>query len=144
MLYTEKKVKKSGKIKKCDFQLANPEIYYTSIGFRSAPKQYRDGKAVPGFVGGFAQIKLAIGLYEAGKKELARDVLARFCDVNREKLPNFGYPEFVLPKEPGQSEKEGLSFGKCSALSGAIFITMAGFPAEISRELGASPLPLKG
>jgi putative isomerase len=110
--------------------LSDPEKYYTHIGFRSAPKQYRDGMPMPGFVGGFAQIKLIPGLYEAGKKELARDVLTGFCDSNLEKVPNFGYLEF---DPPGQKGDGFGSFGKCSALSSAIFIVMAGYLAEISK-----------
>jgi len=113
--------------------LSDPEKYYTHIGFRGAPKQYRDGKPVPGFIGGFAQIKLIPGLYEAGKRELARDVLTGFCDINLEKLPNFGYPEFDPPKEPGQTGEAFGSFGRCSALSSCIFIVMAAYLAEISR-----------
>lgn len=113
--------------------LSDPEKYYTHIGFRSGLKQYRDGKPMPGFVSGFAQIKLIPGLYEAGKKELARDVLAGFCDMNLEKLPNFGYPEFDPPREPGQTGEGFGSFGRCSALSSAIFIVMASYLAEISK-----------
>ena len=113
--------------------LSDPEKYYTHIGFRSAPKQYQDGKPVPGFIGGFAQIKLIPGLYEAGKKELARDVLTGFCDANLEKLPNFGYMEFDPPKEPGASDEDGMNFGRCSSLSSAIFIVMASYLAEISK-----------
>ena len=114
--------------------LADPEKYYTDIGFRSAPKSYdQEGRHVPGFIGGFAQVKLIPGLYEAGKKELARKVLTGFCEANLKNLPNFGYLEIDPPKVPGAPDSFISSFGKCSSLSSAIFLVMASYLAEMSK-----------
>jgi putative isomerase len=110
--------------------LADPEKYYTKIGFRSAPKQYRDGKPVPNYILGFTQIRLIPGLYEVGKKELARNVLIGFCEQNLKELPCFGYAD---PETPGDNIFEKI-FGKCSALSSGIFLAMAGYLSEITEE----------
>jgi hypothetical protein len=115
-------------VEKLAERLADPELYYSEIGLRGLPRRYKDGKPQPGLVMAFAQVKLAMGLYAAGKTELARDILRRFLDVNAKQLPNFACWEWL---EPGM---EGLAFGKCAALSCSIFMAMAGFLAEISRE----------
>ena len=115
--------------------MMDPDKFYTHHGFRGAPRQYDgDGKPLPGFIEGFTQIKMIIGLYEAGYKELARDVLIGFCDANLELLPDFGYREAAPTPENGQRQVEAIGFGKCSALSSAIFLVMAGYLAKISKE----------
>jgi hypothetical protein len=111
--------------------LLDPEKYYSPKGFRSVPKQYKDGAALPGFIGGFEQIKIIPGLYEAGYREAARAALVGFCEANKEKLPNFAYMEF---DPPGMDRPE--IFGPCSALSSAIFIAMANYLYKISAKAG--------
>jgi hypothetical protein len=111
--------------------LTNPEKYFTPKGFRSGPKAYVDGNAVPAFISGFAQIKLIPGLYEAGYQDAARSALIGFCEENLEKLPNFGYLEFDPPGGNRMS-----IFGPCSALSSAIFIVMANYLYQISVKSG--------
>jgi hypothetical protein len=107
--------------------LIDPEKYFTAKGFRSGPKEYRDGVAIPSFISGFAQIKMIPGLYEAGYQDAARSALIGFCEENLAKLPNFGYLEF---DPPGMNRPD--IFGPCSALSSAIFIVMANYLYEIS------------
>ncbi|MDR1540383.1 MAG: hypothetical protein LBU32_20760 [Clostridiales bacterium] len=115
-------------VDKLSERLSDPEHYYSEIGLRSSPKAQTEDKGFPGFVMGFSQIKLSLGLYDAGKKKLARDIICRFLDVNLEQLPNFAYIENA------ESKPEGIEFGKCSALSSSIFLAMAGFLNEISRK----------
>ncbi|MDR1914134.1 MAG: hypothetical protein LBQ68_06600 [Clostridiales bacterium] len=112
-------------------QLLDPEKYYTPKGFRSGPKQYKDGAVLPGFISGFSQIKLIPGLYEAGYEEAARAALIGFCEENLEKLPNFAYLEFDPP-----GINPSAIFGPCSALSSAIFIVMANYLYQISVKTG--------
>jgi hypothetical protein len=112
--------------------LSDPDKFYTHAGFRSAPKQYKDGVALPGFLMSFTQIKLVPGLYEAGWKDLARDVLTGFCEANYNQHPDFGYSEFD-PAKPGTGAT-AIGFGKGSSLAGAIFLVMAGYLSEISKE----------
>ncbi|MCL2069175.1 MAG: hypothetical protein FWH00_04670, partial [Oscillospiraceae bacterium] len=80
------------------------------------------------------QCKMIIGLYEAGYKELARDVLIGFCDANLELFPDFGYREVIPSPGNGQQMPQSIGFGKCSALSSAIFLGLAGYLAKISKE----------
>jgi len=114
--------------------LADPEKYYTHAGFRSAPKRYVDGKFVPSYLLGFTQIKMIPGLYEAGKKELARDVLQGFLDMNLEKMPRFGYTEPDPSGKPAEESEFAATFGKCSSLASAIFIVLASYLEEISKK----------
>lgn len=80
--------------------LANPELYYTPYGLRSRPKQYDNGQALPGMIAGFAQVKILPGLYYAGEKELARKMIAGFCDLGAERMPSFMFREPVPPAPP--------------------------------------------
>jgi|GEM_PF-423435 len=122
--------------------LADPEKYYTHFGLRSTPKSYKEGAAVPSFIAGFTQVKLIPGLYEAGHKELARDMLIGYCDANLWHLPGFGYLENDAPQDPdappnisaGDPRISGLSMGTCSSLAAAMFIVMAAYLTEISKE----------
>jgi len=114
--------------------LADPEKYYTHAGFRSAPKRYVDGKFVPSYLLGFTQIKMIPGLYEAGKKELARDVLQGFLDMNLGKMPRFGYTEPDPSGKPAEESEFAATFGKCSSLASAIFIVLASYLEEISKK----------
>ena len=132
--------------------LMDPDKYYTHHGFRNAPRRSTirhnvfsrfsggasghlyGGAPQPGFLEGFTQLKLIIGLYEAGYTELARDVCIGFCDTNLELMPDFGYRETVPTSENKWRPVEAIGFGKCSALSSAIFLVLAGFLASISKE----------
>jgi len=105
--------------------LSDPDKYYTPFGFRNVPKVFVDGAGQPGIVGGFAPVKIIPGLVEAGKKELARKLLTGFCDMNAD-----GFPDFMFR----EADAQGIGFGKCSALSCSIFLAMAGYLFEISKE----------
>lgn len=104
--------------------------YLTDCGLSPMPLDLEKTSFV--FVEGFDQIKFSIGLYSAGKKRLARKILAAYCDENVRKLPSFGYTVGKLPDDPGiQGAFFFNGFGKCSSLSGCIFLTLSGLLSEI-------------
>ena len=117
--------------------ISDPEKYYTPIGIRSVQRKYFNGKPIPGIINGTTQIKLAAGLYEAGKTELARNILTGFCDITLEKLPMYRYLEFDPPEG---FEGEGsilyyIDFGVCSGLSCVFFLLLASLLKEIDDKL---------
>lgn len=115
--------------------LSDPEKYYTQMGFRANTEQYVDGNLLPGIITGCTQLKLVPGLVEAGKADLARDILTGFCDITLEKMPMYRYLEFEAPKglENEISVLYYTDFGVCSALSCVFFLILASTLAEISK-----------
>ncbi|MDR1541287.1 MAG: hypothetical protein LBU32_25490 [Clostridiales bacterium] len=112
--------------------LVDPEKYYTPFGFRSAQKSYKGGKPMPGFVGGFAQVKMLPALWDAGEKELARSLVAGYCEKSIEKVPGFGFMEFT-PEGGDFSDIFSQPGGELNSLAAAMFLSLAGFLEEISK-----------
>lgn len=112
--------------------LTDPEKYYTPFGFRSGPKQIKDGKPLPGFIGGFAQVKMLPGLWYAGEKELARSLIAGYCEKSAEGVPGFGILEFKPENMPDINDFFNTPGGGLNSLAAAMFLCLAGFLEEIT------------
>lgn len=99
--------------------LKDPEQYMTPIGFRHAPARAKD--FMRGVVGGFVQIKFAIGLHDAGEITLAREILEKYCEINLRLGPSLGYHE----KDVGKTfdpDKPGNRLGMYSALACGVYL----------------------
>jgi hypothetical protein len=105
--------------------LANPDKYWTPWGLRSAPKRVGQSSVIMGF----SQIKILPGLYKAGYRELAANLLRGFCDYGAEHTPGF---LFVAPEDGFEGDFGG-EFGELSALSGAIWLGCAAFLEEMGE-----------
>lgn len=106
--------------------------YMTDLGLAPLPKNQN---APIVFVDGFDQLKFCIGLYQAGKTELAVRIMTSYCEVNVRRLPSFGYLVGELPEDPGiQGAAFFTGYGRCSSLSGCIFLTLAGLLSEITGQ----------
>jgi hypothetical protein len=114
--------------------LTDPEKYYTPFGFRSAPKTFVDGKPMPGFIGGFAQVKMLPALWYAGEKELARDLIAGYCEKSAERVPGFGILEFKPENMPDINDFFNVPGGGLNSLAAAMFLCLAGFLEEITAK----------
>jgi len=121
-------------VKRMVKDLTDPELYYTPVGFRSNVKRYKDGQAMPGYIGGFAQVKLLPGLYMAGEKELARELLTGYANKSAERLPGFGVLEFTPPGAPGGGGFFQTPGGALNALAAAMFLIAINFLEEISTD----------
>lgn len=91
--------------------------YLTPIGIRHAPAHQH--VPLSGIVGSFWQVKLVIGLYEAGEEELAMEIARRFTDVSVKRLPALGYPV-------GESADGPAHASAVTALPCGIFFILAG------------------
>ena len=114
--------------------LTDPEKYYTPIGFRSAPKKIVDGKPMPGFIAGFAQVKMLPALWYAGEKDLARSLIAGYCEKSAEKVPGFGLLEFKPEGMPDMNDFFNVPGGGLNSLSAAMFLCLASFLEEITTQ----------
>jgi hypothetical protein len=112
--------------------LTDPEQYYTPFGFRSGPKTVVEGKAMPGFIGGFAQVKMLPALWYAGEKELARSLIAGYCERSAEGVPGFGILEFKPENMPDVNDFFNVPGGGLNSLAAAMFLCLAGFLEEIT------------
>jgi hypothetical protein len=112
--------------------LTDPEKYYTPFGFRSGPKTMLEGKPLPGFIGGFAQVKMLPALWYAGEKELARSLIAGYCEKSAEGVPGFGILEFKPENMPDVNDFFNVPGGGLNSLAAAMFLCLAGFLEEIT------------
>jgi hypothetical protein len=117
--------------------LTDPEKYYTPFGFRSGPKTIMEGKPMPGFIGGFAQVKMLPALWYAGEKELARSLIAGYCERSAEGVPGFGILEFKPENMPDMNDFFNVPGGGLNSLAAAMFLCLAGFLEEISTDAAA-------
>ena len=102
--------------------------YLTPIGIRHAPAHL----SVPlgGIVGSFWQVKLVIGLYDAGEKELAMEIARRYLKINVQHLPALGYPAaYADGKSGGPAHASAVT-----ALPCGIFFILAGLLREWTEE----------
>ncbi len=107
--------------------------YLTECGL--SPVTLDEGNPAFVFVEGFDQLKFSIGLFDAGKTELARKIVKAYCDESARRLPSFGYTVGQLPEDPGiQGAFFFSGYGKCSSLSGCIFLTLSGLLTEMEEK----------
>jgi hypothetical protein len=111
--------------------LTDPEKYFTPFGFRSGPKRYAEGKALPGFIGGFAQVKMLPALWQAGEQALAQALIAGYCEKSAEGVPGFGILEFKPEGMPDVNDFFNKPGGGLNSLAAAMFLCLAGFLEEI-------------
>ncbi len=111
--------------------LLDPLQYRSAIGLRHAPPV--SGSFMRGVVGGFWQIKLAIGIHDAGETRQAIRLLKDYCDINARLLPSLGYHEKDAGKE--RDAHDGKRLGLFSALACGIFLASAELIWEWSTEL---------
>ncbi|MDR1531157.1 MAG: hypothetical protein LBS62_03065 [Clostridiales bacterium] len=119
--------------------LTDPEKYFTPFGFRSGPKTTLDGKPMPGFIGGFAQVKMLPALWYAGERELARSLIAGYCEKSAERVPGFGILEFKPEGMPDVNDFFNTPGGGLNSLAAAMFLCLAGFLEEIAVKPAAAP-----
>jgi len=106
--------------------------YMTDLGLAPLP---RHQKAPIVFVDGFDQLRFCLGLYQAGKKELAVRIMTSYCEVNVQRLPTFGYLIEELRVDPGiQGATFFTNYGRCSSLSSSIFLILAGLLTRITQQ----------
>jgi hypothetical protein len=115
-------------------ELTDPEKYYTPFGFRSGPRKILDGKPLPGFIGGFAQVKMLPALWYAGEKELARSLIAGYCEKSAERVPGFGILEFKPENMPDMNDFFNVPGGGLNSLAAAMFLCLTGFLEEITAK----------
>lgn len=110
--------------------LLDSSQYWSPIGLRHAPPGSLD--FMQGVVGGFWQIKLAVGLYDAGERRAAAELLRRYCEINLRLGPSLGFHErqAELTTPP-----LGPRLGLYSALACGIFLASA----ELLSEWQSSP-----
>ena len=112
--------------------LLDPKQYWTPIGLRHAPPG--SGEMMQGVVGGFWQIKFAVGLRDAGEPWAAAELLRRYCEINLRLGPSLGYHE----KEADlQALRPSPRLGLYSALACGIFLASAELLAESEAEIQA-------
>jgi hypothetical protein len=98
--------------------------YATPFGLRSMPKSGQS--PVSGTIMGFSQVKILPGLYAAGQKKLAVELLRGFVNHGAENEPAFFF------NDDGTSVDMG-DFAKMSALSAAEWLICAQFLQEVVK-----------
>lgn len=112
--------------------LLDPKKYRSTIGLRHAP--LASDSFMRDVVGGFWQIKLAIGLHDTGETRQAMQLLKNYCDINVRLLPSLGYHEKDANREPSTTHGNR-RLGLYSALACGIFLASAELIWEWRQEL---------